>query len=102
VIGILAPHRDDAPGKWQWITLDGERYRVMRVADLLGDNNPFRVVARDQQGSEAMAQQTILVTGTGETARDGWLIVNSGLNVKDGSGNAEGLLDHECRIAQHN
>jgi CDP-diacylglycerol pyrophosphatase len=102
VIGILAPHRGDVLGQWQWLTLDGERYRVMRVANLEGENNPFRVVARDQQGSAAMAQQTILVTGTGETNKDGWLIVNSGLNIENGSGNAERLLDHECRIAQHN
>jgi CDP-diacylglycerol pyrophosphatase len=102
VIGVLAPHRDDILGKWQWITLDGARYRVMRVDTLTGDDNPFRVVARDQQGSEAMAQQTILVTGTGQTNKDGWLIVNSGLNVENGSGTAEGLLDHDCRIAQHN
>jgi CDP-diacylglycerol pyrophosphatase len=47
-----------------------------------------------------MATQTILVTGAGPSAStDGWLILNSGTDVDDGSGTAEGLMDHACRVA---
>jgi CDP-diacylglycerol pyrophosphatase len=96
----LARHAKDAPGAWQWDTLDGRRYRIMRVTSLTQANNPFRIVARDNPDSQAMAMQTILVTGAGPSAQqDGWLIVNSGLDVDNGSGTAEGLLDHACRVA---
>jgi CDP-diacylglycerol pyrophosphatase len=44
--------------------------------------------------------QTILVTGAGAFAdKDGWLVVNSGMEVDNGTGSAEGLLDHACRVA---
>ncbi|SIT46981.1 CDP-diacylglycerol diphosphatase [Paraburkholderia ribeironis] len=100
VSAALARHANDAPGKWQWDTLDGTRYRIMRVTALSEAGNPFRVVARDNQHAAAMATQTILVTGAGPSAAtDGWLIVNSGTEVDDGSGTAEGLLDHACRVA---
>ncbi len=101
IVDALAAHRDDVLDKWRWTTLDGQRYRVMRVATLSGENDPFRVVARDRQGPDAMANQTILVTGAGPSNKDGWLIVNSGLNIEGGSGTAEDLLDHACRIAMH-
>ncbi|MEM5437707.1 CDP-diacylglycerol diphosphatase [Paraburkholderia diazotrophica] len=101
IIRHLARYRASEPGKWQWTTLDGNRYRVMRVLSLTGDSDPFRIVARDRQGSDAMAQQTILVTGAGPSDSDGWLVVNSGLELDDGSGTAEGLLDHSCEIGMH-
>lgn len=96
----LAAHAKDAPGTWRWDTVDGKRYRIMRVSSLDGTSNPFRIVARDNQDAEAMAAQTILVTGAGPSAEaDGWLILNSGIDVDDGSGSAEGLMDHACRVA---
>ncbi|WGS54837.1 CDP-diacylglycerol diphosphatase [Paraburkholderia sp. D15] len=96
----LSRHAKDAPGEWRWDSLDGKRYRIMRVTTLANGDNPFRVVARDNPGEAAMSTQTILVTGAGPDAQqDGWLIVNSGTRVDDGSGSAEGLLDHECRVA---
>lgn len=96
----LARHAKDAPGAWHWDTLDGHRYRIMRVTALTQADNPFRLVARDHKNAEAMARQTILVTGAGPSAeKGGWLVVNSGLNVDNGSGTAEGLLDHACRVA---
>ncbi|MFM0339491.1 CDP-diacylglycerol diphosphatase [Paraburkholderia fungorum] len=96
----LARHDKDAPGEWRWDTLDGHRYRIMRVTALTEDNNPFRLVARDNRSSSAMAMQTILVTGAGSSAdEDGWLVVNSGTDVDNGSGSAEGLLDHRCHVA---
>jgi CDP-diacylglycerol pyrophosphatase len=101
IIRNLARYRTSEPGKWQWTTLDGNRYRVMRVLSLTGDSDPFRIVARDRQGTDAMAQQTILVTGAGPSDSDGWLVVNSGLELDDGSGTAEGLLDHSCEIGMH-
>ncbi|CAB3756963.1 CDP-diacylglycerol diphosphatase [Paraburkholderia humisilvae] len=101
IVAALAPYRDDVLNQWRPVTLDGQRYRVMRVADLSGENNPFRIVARDHPGSDEMAEQTIFVTGTGQTNKDGWLIVNSALNIEDGSGTAEPLLDHQCVIAKH-
>ncbi|OLL28282.1 CDP-diacylglycerol diphosphatase [Burkholderia sp. SRS-W-2-2016] len=99
----LAEHAQDAPGVWRWTTLDGRRYRVMRVSSISGADDPFRIVARDNPDPATMATQTILVTGAGPSAeRDGWLIVNSGIDVDGGTGTAEGLLDHDCRIAnQH-
>ncbi|HZZ11264.1 MAG TPA: CDP-diacylglycerol diphosphatase [Paraburkholderia sp.] len=99
----LARHANDTPGEWHWETLDGLRYRVMRVDTLTGANEPFHLVARDNNGSDAMATQTILVTGAGASAeQNGWLIVNSGLDATqgNGSGSAEGLLDHACRVAE--
>ncbi|GGC48133.1 CDP-diacylglycerol pyrophosphatase [Paraburkholderia caffeinilytica] len=96
----LARHAKDTPGEWRWDTLDGQRYRIMRVTSLTQANNPFRIVARDNKDAAAMAMQTILVTGAGPSAeKDGWLVVNSGLDVDNGSGSAEGLLDHACRVA---
>jgi CDP-diacylglycerol pyrophosphatase len=86
--------------QWRWETLDGVRYRIMRVTSLTQDNDPFRIVARDHPHSQAMATQTILVTGAGpSTDQDGWLVLNSGLDVDNGTGTAEGLLDHACRLA---
>ncbi|MGF6817798.1 CDP-diacylglycerol pyrophosphatase [Paraburkholderia atlantica] len=100
VSAALASHVHDAPGEWRWATLDGERYRIMRVSSLSGADNPFRIVARDNPDPATMATQTILVTGAGPSAaRDGWLIVNSGIDLDGGSGTAEGLLDHACRVA---
>jgi CDP-diacylglycerol pyrophosphatase len=101
VIRALKPYRAIAPDTWHWTTLDGNRYRVMRVTSLTGASNPFRVVARDRQGEGVMAQQTILVTGAGRSDDDGWLIVNSGLELENGSGTAEPLLDHQCMIGMH-
>jgi CDP-diacylglycerol pyrophosphatase len=96
----LARHAKDSPDEWRWDTLDGNRYRIMRVSSLGAADNPFRIVARDNQGAQVMAAQTILVTGAGPSAdKDGWLIVNSGLDVDNGSGSAESLQDHACRVA---
>jgi CDP-diacylglycerol pyrophosphatase len=100
VSDALARHAKDTPDEWRWDTLDGQRYRIMRVTSLTQANNPFRIVARDNRNVAAMAMQTILVTGAGPSAeKDGWLVVNSGLDVDNGSGTAEGLLDHACRVA---
>ncbi|MFM0741096.1 CDP-diacylglycerol diphosphatase [Paraburkholderia xenovorans] len=99
----LSQHANDSPGQWRWDTLDGNRYRIMRVTSLTQQNDPFQIVARDNKDADAMAMQTILVTGAGTSAeKDGWLIVNSGLNLDNGSGSAEGLQDHKCRVAEAN
>ncbi|MEC5404669.1 CDP-diacylglycerol diphosphatase [Paraburkholderia sp. MPAMCS5] len=96
----LARHAKDAPGAWHWDTLDGSRYRIMRVTALTHTSDPFRVVSRDNPTSDAMAMQTILVTSAGSSAeKDGWLVVNSSLDATNGSGSAEGLLDHACHVA---
>ena len=93
----LASHRHDAPRVWTDATIDGARYRVMRVPGGAFDFNPFDIVARDRAGPDNMASQTILVTGAGPSAaRDGWLIVNSSLDTDGGTGSAETLLDHQC------
>jgi CDP-diacylglycerol pyrophosphatase len=101
ITSALAPHRADTLGQWSWTTLDGQRYRVTRVMSLSDRDNPFRVVQRDLGAQQTMGAQTILVTGAGtDTARDGWLIVNSGRDVDGGTGTAEGLLDHACGLAR--
>ncbi|CAB3710232.1 CDP-diacylglycerol diphosphatase [Paraburkholderia rhynchosiae] len=100
ITDALARHAKDAPGEWHWDTLNSSRYRIMRVTALTSASDPFRLVSRDNPGSDAMAMQTILVTGAGPSAaKDGWLVVNSGLDVDNGSGSAEGLLDHACHVA---
>jgi len=100
VSAALARHAKDAPGEWRWDTLNGSRYRIMRVTALTQASDPFRLVARDNKDAEAMAMQTILMTGAGPSAdKDGWLVVNSGTEVDNGTGSAEGLLDHACRVA---
>jgi CDP-diacylglycerol pyrophosphatase len=97
----LASHSTDTPGQWTWATLDGKRYRITRVTSLQDRDNPFRVVQRDLGPQQAMGAQTILVTGAGpDSARDGWLVVNSGRDVEGGTGSAEGLLDHACGLAR--
>ena len=101
IADALAPYRHDTSGTWRWTTLDGKRYRVMRVMSLTDGGNPFRVVARALGAQQSMGAQTILVTGAGpDTTRDGWLVVNSGLDVEGGTGTAEGLLDHSCALAR--
>lgn len=100
IADALAPYRTIAPGQWRWTTLDGKRYRITRVMSLTDANNPFRVVERDLGAPQSMAAQTILVTGAGrDAARDGWLIVNSARDIEGGTGTAEGLLDHACKLA---
>lgn len=98
VTSALAPHRTDSPNTWREMTLDGNRYRVMRVTSLKDASNPFRIVARSLPDGQAMDTQTILVTGAGADAGDGWIVVNSSLDGDDGTGTAEGLLDHACRV----
>jgi CDP-diacylglycerol pyrophosphatase len=101
VIAALATYRDAPLDQWKWDTLDGARYRIMRVTSLTHNSNPFRIVSRDHSGPEAMATQTILVTGAGPSPeQDGWLVVNSGMDVNAGTGTAEGLLDHKCLLAE--
>jgi CDP-diacylglycerol pyrophosphatase len=100
IIDALAAYRHDQPGQWRWETIDGVRYRIMRVTSLTKDNDPFRIVARDHPDAQAMATQTILVTAAGPSGdKDGWLVLNSGLDVDNGTGTAEGLLDHACHLA---
>lgn len=97
----LARHRTDAPGHWRWDTIDGARYRIMRVSGPAFAFDPFEIVARDNPGPDLMAMQTILVVGAGPSAQDdGWLVLNSATNVEDGTGSAEGLLDHQCMVAR--
>ncbi|WP_118183392.1 CDP-diacylglycerol diphosphatase [Paraburkholderia phosphatilytica] len=99
VTAALDQHASDPPLRWRWETLDGQRYRVMRVTALTGDQDPFRIVARDHTDSAAMATQTILVTGAGTSAaQSGWFVVNSGTDVDRGSASAEVLLDHSCKV----
>ena len=94
----LSKHRYDAPGRWTWDTIDGVRYRIMRIDGAEFTANPFDIVARDRPVS--MALQTILVTGAGPSAqRDGWLIVDSATDVDGGTGSAEVLLDHRCEAS---
>src|SRR5258708_9518518 len=49
VSDALARHAKDTPGEWRWDTLDGQRYRIMRVTSLTQASNPFRIVARDNR-----------------------------------------------------
>lgn len=96
----FARHRQDAYDQWTWDTIDGDRYRIMRVKGPTLAVNPFDVVARDKIGAAAMATQTIFVTSAGHAAQDdGWFIVNSGTDVEGGTGSAEVLLDHACKAA---
>lgn len=96
----LARHRHDPPRAWTWDTIDGTRYRIMRVPGPTFDFNPFDLVAGDKASPDVMAQQTIFVTGAGASAADaGWLVLNSSLDTEGGTGSAETLLDHRCDAA---
>lgn len=96
----LAEHRRDPPRIWTAATIDGTRYRIMRIPGPAFDFNPFDIVARDRHSPDMMATQTILVTGAGKSADEaGWLIVNSSLDTDGGTGSAETLLDHQCASA---
>lgn len=97
----LAAHQSDPPRTWTPVAIDGARYRVMRIPGPTFDFNPFDIVAGAHQTSEAMAAQTILVTGAAPSTADaGWLVVNSSLDMEGGTGSAESLLDHRCEIAR--
>jgi CDP-diacylglycerol pyrophosphatase len=101
VTAALAAHRGDPPGAWRPIDLGGHRYGVTRVMSLTGQDNPFRVVRRQLGAQQQMGDQTILVTGAGaDTARQGWLIVHSGIDGERGTGYAERLMDHACTVAR--
>lgn len=96
----LARHRNDPARVWTWDTIDGTRYRIMRMPGPAFEFNPFDIVARAHTSPDIMAQQTILVTGAGPSAQDaGWFVVNSGLDIEGGTGSAETLLDHQCEAA---
>ncbi|RDU96380.1 CDP-diacylglycerol diphosphatase [Trinickia dinghuensis] len=96
----LARHRNDPPHVWTWDTIDGARYRIMRIPGPSFDFNPFDIVAGPHTSPDVMAQQTIFVTGAGASATDsGWLVVNSSLDTDGGTGSAETLLDHQCGAA---
>lgn len=96
----LAAHRNDPAHVWFAASINGVRYRVMRVPGPAFDFNPFDIVARDAGSPTMMATQTILVTGAGPSAEQaGWLIVNSSLDTDGGTGSAEVLLDHQCTSA---
>lgn len=99
-IDALSRHRHDVPSRWTSDTIDGKRYRVMRVLGPSFDVNPFDIVAREAHAPDSMAMQTILVTSAGPSATDdGWLIVNSAVDAEGGTGSAEVLLDHQCEVA---
>ncbi|MDR2851871.1 MAG: CDP-diacylglycerol diphosphatase [Burkholderiaceae bacterium] len=99
VTAALAPHRSDPLGAWRPARLGGHSYRVMRVMSLTDQDNPFRVVQRSLGRRQQMDDQTILVMGAGpDTAHDGWLIVHSGVDRDWGTGYAERLMDHACKI----
>lgn len=100
VTAALARHRSDPARVWTWDTIDGTRYRIMRVPGPAFDFNPFDIVAGPHTSPDLMAQQTILVTGVGPSAADsGWFVVNSSLDTDGGTGSAETLLDHQCEAA---
>ncbi len=97
----LARHRSDPPRVWRWDTIDGARYRIMRIPGPTFDFNPFDIVAGGKTSPDIMASQTIFVTGAGPSATDaGWLILNSSLDTHGGTGSAETLLDHRCAAAE--
>ena len=97
----LARHAQDGFDRWTWDTIDGTRYRIMRVRGPQLAVNPFTLVASDKTGPDTMAMQTIFVSAAGPSAaEDGWLIVNSGTDVEGGTGSAEVLLDHTCAVAR--
>ncbi|HTI18015.1 MAG TPA: CDP-diacylglycerol diphosphatase [Trinickia sp.] len=99
-IDALGRHRHDAPDQWVWDTIDGARYRIMRVSGPEFNIDPFSIVARDKGELDAMSRQTILVVGAGpSTQQDGWLLLNSGTDIDGGTGTAEVLLDHQCEVA---
>jgi CDP-diacylglycerol pyrophosphatase len=97
----LAAHRSDPPRNWAPASIDGVRYRIMRIPGPTFDFNPFDIVAGTHKTPDTMAAQTILVTGAAPSTADaGWLIVNSSLDIEGGTGSAESLLDHRCEIAR--
>lgn len=96
----LARHRSDPPRVWAWDTIDGTRYRIMRIPGPTFDFDPFKLVAGPRTSPDVMAQQTIFVTGAGASAADaGWFVLNSSLDTDGGTGSAETLLDHRCAAA---
>jgi CDP-diacylglycerol pyrophosphatase len=96
----LARHRSDPPRAWAWDTIDGARYRIMRIPGPAFDFNPFDLVAGARTSPDVMAEQTIFVTGAGASAGNaGWFVLDSSLDTDGGTGSAETLLDHRCEAA---
>jgi CDP-diacylglycerol pyrophosphatase len=99
---LLRRHASDPPNAWHPLTLDGHRYRVMRlIGDSPGINNPFKLAAAISPFSaSAMAAQSLLLTGAQfADGSNGFYLIDSTVNFELGErGNAEMWLDHDCGI----
>jgi CDP-diacylglycerol pyrophosphatase len=98
VTDALHRYMDRVPGRWNDVRLDGVHYRLMRVQGSTLNVDPFRIVAREIAGSATMGRQTILVTGRGPSDHDGFYILYSSPDLDGGTGHAEDLQDHSCRL----
>ncbi len=100
-------------GQWHPlpVPLAGHRYRALRLpGPLLGDADPFRLLARSLPGpTRDMAGHTLVLVGDthdgqadfilldGQASTLAWLLAPF---VVIGSGSGEELEDHDCRIAR--
>ena len=91
----------------RWAPLDvsfsGHHYGAMWVpGELLGSNNPFRLLAEGFPGAaQDMGDRTLVVVGSSRaTGAAGFVILEDQVNREShDSAHGEELLDHACRIA---
>lgn len=96
----LAPSIGD-----RWAPLDellvGRQYRALRVlGDVLGDTDPFRLLATDEDAHSAMGEHSLVVVGAdfGDQG-PGFVILNGSVTSRIGeASNGEILQDHSCGL----
>ncbi|HEY9345918.1 MAG TPA: CDP-diacylglycerol diphosphatase [Inquilinus sp.] len=88
----------------QWtdlpMPLPGHSYRARLIVDAtLRETDPFQLLFADiQQRGEAMADQTLLLTGTSlADGRPAFILLNDSVEPGDNAA-AEELLDHSCSV----
>ncbi|OWJ67685.1 CDP-diacylglycerol diphosphatase [Inquilinus limosus] len=102
VIAALAALKTTIGEQWTDLPmpLPGHSYRARLIRDgTLGETDPFQLLFADiQPRGEAMADQTLLLTGT--TLADGrpaFLLLNDSVEPGDNA-SAEELQDHSCSV----
>jgi CDP-diacylglycerol pyrophosphatase len=93
---LVGPHWTLLP-----MPLAGHRYRAMRVdGETLGDNDPFKLLARGMPGAAAdMGHHTLVVVGMGFDGGPGFIILDDQAGLTD-LAHGEDLQDHDCALGR--